>query len=245
MTEWPVGRKGWVLLVLTLVVAVVLFVASRTDAPASDPIWYAALSHEIAVDPSHVFSGQDTHPFVMRVGLTVPLALLYRLAGTSPLVTAVPMIGAALLVLVVAFAAASTLRARMLALLMAITSGPLLVNATELGVDLPCGALLALSVLCLHRREMHPRRWIVGAVVTWFAAFLVKETALWLLPVWIYVVVVDIRARGRRELVRAYAPALLIGGLLAVAYLAWLNSVWGTPFARLGGIDALHHQWSL
>jgi hypothetical protein len=231
--------------VLVLVVESALFLAARTDAPASDPIWYAALSHEIAVDPSHVFSGQDSHPFVMRIGLTVPLALLYRLAGTSPIVTAVPMIGAALLVLLVAFVAASTLRARMLALLMVLTSGPLLVNATELGVDLPCGALLALCVLCLHRRETHPRRWIVAAVVSWFAAFLVKETALWLLPVWIYVVVVDTRARGRRELVRSYAPALLTGGLLAGAYVVWCNSVWGTPFARFGGIDALHHQWSL
>jgi len=243
LAQPPVGRKGWVLLVLTLVVAAVLFIASRTDAPASDPIWYAAVSHEIAADPSHVFSGQESHPFIMRIGLTVPLALLYRIVGTTALVTAVPMICAALLVVLVAFAAASTLRARILALLLIMSSGALLVNATELGVDLPCGALLAVSVLCLHRRGT--RGWIVGAIVSWFAAFLVKETALWFLPVWIYVVVFDTRAHGGRALVRAYAPALITGGLLALLYLVWCNSVWGTPFARFTGIETLHHEWSL
>lgn len=89
--------------------------------------------------------------------------------------------------------------------------------------------------------------WLCAAVLTLFAAFLVKETAIWAAPIGVYAVVCDVRADGWKQVARVYAPVAGLGVCLLIAYLAWCAHVWDDPLARFRGIDALTHEhaWTL
>ena len=238
-------RRPWLALVLALVIETVIALVGQPDYILGDPLWYAAVANDVAHDFG-VFSPAEIHPFVMRVGLTVPVALFYKLFGVSTLVTNLYPLLAALGLIVVVYFAAPTPRAKLLGLVLAVFCTSLLSNATVLYADLPCATLMAAAVLCLARRD-RPRGawWIAGAAVATMAAFLVKETALWTGVVWLYVIVID--ARGDvRAAARRFAPGLAVGAVLAVGYLALCAYVWGSPLARFTGIDALtyEHTWT-
>ena len=241
-------RRPWIALVLALVAMCALFAVGQPDFVASDPLWYSAVAHQMSVAPASVFAAHDLHPFIMRVGLTGPLALIYALFGVSSSTTNLPALLAALAILGVIYAAMPTPRAKLVGLAVGVCSVPLLQNAMILNVDLPCAALMALTVLWLGYRD-RPRgaRWLAGAAAAWLAAFLVKEVAIWCAPVWIYAVVCDARALGRRALIRRYLPAVVTGAILGAAYLAFCAALWGDAFARAHGITALtdEHAWSL
>jgi hypothetical protein len=219
-------------LAVSLVVEVAIYWLGQGDFLATDPLWYADLAHHLAVDPSHAFV--SNHPFEMRVGLTVPLAILYRVFGASPFVTNLPCLFAALGIVAVAWAAPPTPRGKLFACVFAVTLLPLVHHAILLNVDLPAAALMAWSILLLSRRRFVP------AMVVWFAAFLVKETALWCAPVWIWFAV---RESGWRVLWRAAA----VGAALGIAYLVLCAVVWGDPLARFKGVEELtyEHKWAL
>jgi len=239
-------RRPWLALVLVLAAQVIVFVASQGDFVANDPLWYADIAHRIALDPAELFASADNHPFFMRIGLTVPLALLYRAFGVSTLVTDLPCLAAALGIVIVVYAAARTPRAKLLGMLFCLGCAPLMRGAGLLGPDLPCAALMACSILWLARRD-RPRGalWVVGAVVAWFAAFLVKEPALWCAPIWLYAIARDLRAAGARRTMRTFAPALAVGAALAAGYLVLCARVWGDPWARFAGVEHLDHTWQL
>jgi hypothetical protein len=227
---------------------VVVFVAAQGDFVASDPLWYADIAHRIALDAHQAFSTFSNHPFEMRVGLTLPLAGLYRLFGVSTAVSDLPSLFAALTILVVVYTAVDSPRARLLALLFAITCVPLLQEACMLNVDLPCAAAMACSLACLQRHAgAHGRRWLVGAMVWWFAAFLIKETALWLAPAWFAVIAFEWRAHGARSAMLRVAPSLAVGAVLGAVYLMVCAIVWHDALARFRGVEdlAFEHAWSL
>ncbi len=222
------------LLAVSLVVEVAIYWLGQGDFLATDPLWYADLAHGIAVDPGHAFAAPTNHPFEMRVGLTLPLAAMYRLFGVSPFVTNLPCLLAALGTVALAWAAPPTPRGKLIACAFAVTCVPLLHHAILLNVDLPAAALMAWSILLLSRRRFVP------AMVVWFAAFLVKETALWCAPVWIWFA---LRESGWRVLWRAAA----VGAALGIAYLVVCAVVWGDPLARFKGVQELtyEHKWAL
>jgi hypothetical protein len=241
-------ERPWLALLVAAIVYVALFLALQRDLSASDPLWYAARAHELAFHPARLFAAHNNYPFVMRLGLTGPIALAYRLFGVSTLTTNLPCLLAGLGTLGLAYAAPSTPRGKALAVLFALLCTPLVADAHELAPDLPCAAVMAASVLCLSRRA-RPRGpgWVAAAVAIWFAAFQIKEVALWLAPVWGYAVIGDLRHRGRRWVARTFAPALVLGAALAAGYLALCAALWGDPLARFHGIDdaASTHEWSL
>lgn len=240
--------RPWIVLGAALVVQAGLFFAVQRDLATADPLYYARYAHDLAFHPSELFAKRDDLVFVMRLGLTVPLALLYRMLGASLVVTNLPCLFAVLGIQAIAYAAASTPRAKLLAVLFALVCTPLLVDGRELTPDLPCGAVMALSILCLSRRD-RPRgaRWVLGAAVAWFAAFQVKEIAIWCAPIWAYAAIRDLRDHGGRWVVRTFAPAVGVGAALAAGYLALCAVLWGHPFARFTGIEdaAAVHSWSL
>lgn len=247
MLAWFLRRPACAL-ALALLVETALFAAAQGDFNASDPLAYAEKAREIAESPSTAFAVMSNHPFDMRIGLTVPLAGLYRVFGVALWVTNLPALLAALGVLWIVYAAAPTARAKLIGLGLGVACTPLLRQAMILNPDLPCAALMGCSILWLARRDgPHGARWAAGAMAVWFAAFLVKESALWVAPVWIYALVCDLRASGWRAAVRTFAPAILLGAALAAAYLALCAIVWRDPFARFAGVQALAHAhaWSL
>ncbi|MBA3451591.1 MAG: hypothetical protein H0T42_00680 [Deltaproteobacteria bacterium] len=224
-----------------MVAELIIIIASQGDFAASDPLWYADIAHHISLDAGEFFTSPPRHPFQMRVGLTLPLSLIYRVFGVSLLTTNLPSILAALGVMLVVYAAAPTPRAKLIGLVLVLACTPLVRHASMLNVDLPAAALMAGVTLFLARR------WVLLAMVTWFAAFLVKETGLWCAPLWIYVIVVDARATGLRTAARRYAPAFAVGAALAITYLVVCARIWGDPWARFAGIEELTdgHAWSM
>jgi hypothetical protein len=239
--------RPWVWLVIVLVVEAVILTLGQADFVASDPLWYADIAHRISVDPSAVFTPHEHHPFVMRIGLTIPLALLYLGLGVSTFVSNLPALLSALTIIIVVYLALETPRAKLVGLFFCLCSPALLHNGTILNIDLPSSALLAISILCLSRRDdRHGSAYIAGAMVSWFACFLVKETAVWAAPIWCYAMVVDLRKLGSWKAVQRYAPALVVGTALAGAYLVWCWLVFGSPWARFQGISDLtyEHTWS-
>lgn len=253
------SRRPWLGLVLALGIIAGVGVAGQGDFPASDPLWYAAVANRVAERGVAAFSPAEKHPFVMRVGLTVPVALAYRAFGVSKTSTNALAIAAALAITLVVFAAMGSPRQRWLAALACATCVPLLQQSALLNVDLPCAAWLALTTLALSKRD-GPRGglWLVVAMAAWFAAFLVKESALWLVPVWLYALVADLRAahpatewidvrEQRLWVVRRYAPAVGLGLALTAIYLVACARIWGSPLARFQGIDAItyEHTWTL
>lgn len=148
--RWPIRlllARPWLILALGLICEAAILAVTQIDFVVSDPLWYAHLSSYIADDPTAFFTNPEAHPFVMRVGLTLPLAGLYRLFGISAFVSVIPVMLAAIGILLVAYAAAPTPRAKLFAVLFVLTSTPVVRHATTLGVDLPCAALMAWSVL--------------------------------------------------------------------------------------------------
>jgi hypothetical protein len=233
------------LLAIAVVVQVAVFVLVPRDSPTDDPLAYAENAHAIATDAPGYFTQARTHPFAMRLGLTVPLAAIYRTVGAGPLSTHVLSLFASIAILAAVHAAAPTVRAKCCGIGFAACSLVVATRGAMLDVDLLCGAVIAWMLVMLGRRDRSVW-WTVGAVVAWFYAFLVKETALWFAPVWLYVVAVDLRARGWRASARAYAGPVAVGVALAAAYLAVCAAVWHDPLARFTGIDQLagQHRWT-
>ena len=235
-----------------LLLAITLFVASfslgQQDMPPDDPLYYAEYAHDIAADPHAAFTDPSTYPWNMRIGLTLPIAGAYRAFGVSRATTNVPCLLATLAILLVAFAAVSTPRAKWLVVVFAATCSPLLRHGATLNADLPCGALLACSILALSRRD-GPRGSLAVAlgIAAWFWAFLVKETAIWAIPIWVYAIVVDLRSTPLRAVIARYAPGIALGVVLAAGYLALCAAVWGDPLARFHGIQELTfaHGWTM
>jgi hypothetical protein len=235
-------------LVLALAFFIVSFGLGQQDMAPDDPLYYAEYAHEIAADPHAAFSEPSTYPWNMRIGLTVPMAGFYRAFGVSRATTNLPCLLATLAILLVAFAAVSTPRAKWLVVLFAVTCAPLIRHGAMLNADLPCGALIACSILALSRRD-GPRGSLVVALAigAWFWAFLVKETAIWCVPIWIYAIVVDLRTATPRTVLARYAPGIALGVVLTAGYLALCAAVWGDPFARFRGIQELTyaHGWTM
>lgn len=239
-------RRPWIGLLVVLVTYVARWLVLQYDLHASDPLWYAEVANDLAFHTSGLFAQHNTYPFVMRLGVTVPIALAYRVVGVSTFVTNLPCLIAGVSIIAISYAAVETPRTKWLAMGFCLVCTPLWLDGRELTPDLPCGAAMALSILCLARRG-RPRGagWLVAAVVIWFLAFQIKEIAIWCAPVWAYAVLCDLRDRGGKATLRSFAPAAVVGVVLAVGYMALCALLWLSPLARFHGIDPLKHAWAL
>ena len=236
-----------VLLMLAIALAIGLFAIAQGDAPRGDPLAYAEHAHAIATDAAAYFREPTNHPFAMRIGVTLPLAVIYRALGVSTWTTNLPCLIAAIVTLLVVYAAAPSDRAKRAGLAFTASSTALVLHGGQLNADLLCGAATAVSLLLLSRRDRSGSAWwVAGAVAVWFCAFLIKETTIWFAPAWIYAIAVDVHAIGWRRGARRFAPALGLGLALGVMYLAACAHVWGDPVARITGINAIagDHHWT-
>lgn len=240
--------RPWLALIAALAVHTALWLAAQDDLSPFDPLWYADSAGKLAFHAGALFVPHNGSPFATRLGLLAPIALAYRLVGVSALATNLPCLLAGLGVHAIAYAAVPTPRGKLLAVLFAATCTPLLVDAHDLNPDLPCAAMMGASLLCLTRRD-RPRgaAWLVAAAVLWFAAFQVKEVAVWCAPAWIYAAIRDLRDRGSRWAVHAFGPAVGVGAGLAAGYLVFCAVLWRDPLVRFHGIENMagQHGWEL
>jgi hypothetical protein len=239
-------KRPWLWLAGGLAIVAAVLVAGQGDFVASDPLWYADISHTVAHGGWGVFSPAEVHPFVMRVGLTLPLAMIFKVFGVSTLTANLPALLSGLACILLAYLAVETPRAKLLAVFFTVTCGALMRQSVLLNIDLPCATLLGYSVLFMSRRD-RGAVWLVAAIVTVVIAFLVKETAVWCAPIWLWAFVVDARDLGLSRALRRYLPALVIGVVLIATYLAVCAKVWGDPLARFHGIEEVssEHAWTL
>lgn len=187
-----------------------------------------------------------------RLGLVLPLAFIYRVAGLGILTThLLPLLAALGVILTVAWAVPGP-RARVFGAILALTCVPLLHASTRLYPDIMAAALMAVAVQLLVSREPDasggPRRGrpVLLALVL-LVAFLAKLTAYWALPMLLLVFVLDSRRPGfRAELRRFYAPMLAAMLFLGVAYLIVCEALWDDPLARLRAVAGVagNHRWS-
>jgi hypothetical protein len=241
-------RELWPL-ALALLALVTLWARYPHGFEASDPWVYAHYAHMLR-DGSY-FAYPDNHPFMQRIGLLLPLAAVELLWGVTPRSShAVPLLAAAGILICVWYALPDR-RSRCFALLIAVTSGPLLSATTNLYPDLLAAALMNVSLLLLFQRSgREPGRlaWYGAAgALFWFSAFLAKESACWALPIWLACACADLRARRWCLLKGFYLPAGLAGLALGGLYLYGSQLVFGDPLARFIGVEAIadQHTWAI
>lgn len=238
---------------LVLLSAAALFAAMWAFYPqefvASDPWAYSSRAYAI-------LTGLDfgpNHPFSHRLAVTLPTALFYGVLGVNIWTTDLWPLCASLLIIAVIWTALPTAWSKIIGALLCVTSVALIHASTALLPDIIAGALMAASALLLfrRRRQLTARRWTwtfaCAPVLLAFLAFEAKESAYWLLPLWIAAVWSDSRdAEWPRMWRRFYVPALLTGVVLGGAYLAFCAFVWGSAFARLSAIQSLtgQHLWA-
>jgi len=235
-------------LVLVLVVLAGLWIFCPQELIASDPLAYAQRAFAVAHD--HDFGVGDV--FDQRIGVTVPVALLYSALGVGIRSTNLWPLAAMLTIALVVCLALPDERSRIAGALLCLTSVPLFSSSLALYPDVIAAAFMAASSLILSERVLWLDRRVgflapITAVMLLFLAFLAKESAYWVLPLWIGAWIVDARAPDAAiRMRRFHLPALVTGVVLGALYLAFCRAAWGHPFARLATLQALtgHHLWS-
>ena len=220
---------------------------------ASDPWFYAREAFRLARGKL-VLEADRGHPFPHRLGLILPIAGLYRALGVSERTTLVFPLASAIALYAVVYFSVRTKLARILAVGLALMCIPVLRATTELGSDLTVTPWMALAALMLSRRSLggpdasllrlHAVRGAVAATAL-TAAFLTKETALWLAPVVVAVVVRDARAKQLHGLRVFYGCFFGLLVLYAGVYLWACGRAWGDPLVRFHSIEhvAPMHLW--
>lgn len=237
-----------------LLVSCVLYVVLWSVGPqrfiASDPLSYSRLAFQLA--EGDFFDQPANDVFCHRLGVLVPVSLLYRVFGVHLITTNLWPLCAALIVLVVVWCAARSTAAKASAVLLAFATIPLFEASISLYPDIIATAFMALSTLALACRSRVIGSWFIQillptvAVASLFLAFLAKLSAYWVLPLWLLAFVADYRERNFDLLRRFYVPVAVIGIGLGLSYLVMCEFLWGDPLARFRVIQELtgKHTWS-
>jgi len=217
----------------------------------SDPWQYARHAYLVATG---TYFKTLTVPdvFGQRLGVFVPVALVYVLLGVTPHSTALVPLLAGLATLLVVWQALPN-AAALPGVVWTVTCVPLLRGTIELYPDLIATAFMMISTLMLARRLEAPNRHSTQllragvGVACWFAAMLAKESAYWVLPLWAGAALVDAVRRRGPTLKWFHAPAILFGLLLTAAYLGFCSHFFGDALSRVHSVDALtgQHVWSI
>ena len=187
-----------------------------------------------------------THPFSQRFGVTVPAAGLFRLFGVSWVTATLWPLFCSLGTIALVHGAAARAAGRRAALAAALLLAINLVQvryASRLLPDVVVSALMLAAAVAIERgraaarRAPGPRGFASALLV--LAALLSKETAVWLGPLFLGLLVYDLLRGKNRRLWTAFSAALL-AGLLALggAYAAFT----GDALYRLQGIESVHNE---
>lgn len=243
----PAGRRDAIYLAATMAAFVALWLGYPHQFNASDP-WSYSLRADYFMRHGvfgHVFNGLP-ETFDFRLGVILPVALIYKIFGVTILTTHLYPLCAALALIAIVWLALPGRKARLFGLALCLTSVPLFDGAVDLYPDLIAAAWMAASVALLDARTGNAVRagsWSlvpVLAVACAFCAFLAKESAYWVLPVWLFVSVRDMLS-GEAGLLwrRFYLPAIGTGVGLGMLYFLFNAVVWGDPRAQFQTIAAV------
>lgn len=237
--------KTWLILVLLVYVA--FWFVYPQEFIASDPGAYSSRAFTIIQN----FSFGNGDVFDQRLGVTIPVALFYSTLGVNILTTNLWPLLAALLVIVTVWLALPDNKSKIVGALLCLTSIPLFQSSIALYPDIIAAAFMASSSLILFNRDKFTQSGKAGllapfaAVSLLFIAFLAKESAYWVLPLWAVALSADLKAKNGL-LHGFHLPAILAGIFLGGIYLVFCKVIWGDPLARFHSIQALtgQHLWS-
>jgi hypothetical protein len=239
--------KTWLILVLLVYTA--FWLMYPQEFIASDPNAYS--SRAFAISQNLDFGSNDV--FNHRLGITLPVAFFYSILGVNILTTNLWPLLAALLIIVIVWLSLPDKQSRIIGAVLCLTSIPLFESSIALYPDIIAAAFMAASSLVLFNRKKFiatSKAWLltpIAAVSLLFIAFLAKESAYWVLPLWILALLSDLRDEDKNVLLRQFhLPAILTGVFLGVTYLVFCDITWSDPLARFHSIQALtgQHLWS-
>lgn len=241
-------RKQSLYLAASLVTFTALWLVFPHGFVASDPWTYSRRA--FAIQSAWDFGAGDV--FNHRLGIILPTAAIYSVFGVGVLSTNAWPLVTCLLIIAIVWSSLPTTETKLLGAAFCIMGEALITQGTELLPDGAAGALMALSVWALvNRKEVWATRSFPTAaalsVCSLFVAFLAKESAYWVLPVWLWTAAADLRSEHRAQLwSRFYAPSAAIGCALAAVYLVFCQTVWGDALSRVRAIEVLagQHLWS-
>lgn len=214
---------------------------------SSDPALYAYRAHQIGE-----FSDfGDGIVFDHRWGVVLPVAFIYKIFGINIMTTHVWSLLAVLLIFITVWFALPTKKSRIIGLVLCFFSSPLLLASATLLPDVIASAFMAFATMLLFKRQkaVRSRYWLLLSILTaltLFMAFLSKLSVYWILPLWIFYFVRDLRIKEIGVFKRFYLPLLIMGFFLSLAYFISCNYIWGDPLARFRTVQELtgHHLWS-
>lgn len=237
-------RDGAVLL-LAAALHASLLVWLQLGYGGSDDLGYAKVANSILQGAYSI----EPHPFSQRYLVTVPLAVVFYLFGVAPenlvLWPLLCSIGSLFLVFGLALRLFGRQSAWVALFLFLVSSAQLrycgyLTPDPILAFWLVAGVFLI--VIAREESCRSPRLLGAGAAVSFLMAFLAKETAIWVGPFLLFLLLVDVRRRRSLPFWQGFLPAalLLVFGYLASYY--WLT---GNALGRLESVSAHNEsQWS-
>lgn len=242
------GASGlW--LAVVLVLFGLLWVGAEKELGVSDPAAYARQAYWIA---SGTFAENSTyHPFSQRLGMVAPIGLFYGLFGVNLFAAFFWPLCAAIVIICVVWSALSTPTARIVSLVLCLGSWPLFHATLLLFPDLIAAAFMALAALFLSWRARTGSNGVRGSLLpvsmalSLFVALLAKLSAVWLLPFWLGVLIVDLCRADRSLAWRFHLPALATAVVLGASYLLACQILWDNPLARFRGLERIaeQHGW--
>jgi len=213
----------------------------------SDPWAYSSRAFQIGQD----FNFGSGHVFDHRLGLTIPVAIFYKLFGISMLTTNLWPLMAVIIIFITVWFALPDSKSKLIGLILCFFSVPFLKASTTLFPDIIATAFMASSSLLLFKREkiVLSKYWLFLSILTivfLFVSFLAKESAYWIIPLWIIYFINDLKEKNNNLLKRFYLPIFLICVLLGFLYLIMNYYIWGSPLARFESVQSLtgKHLWS-
>lgn len=246
---WHGCGPAWVWLLLVLLLYFTLWIVCPQEFSASDPWSYSKRAYAISQD----FNFYSSHVFSHRLGVTIPVAFFYSVFGVNIITTNLWSLCAALITIMTVWLALPDDKSKILGAILCLTSVPLFNSSVVLYPDMISGAFMASSSLVLFNRWrliQSRRTWMLASLVAvsfLFLAFLAKESAYWVLPLWAWALFSDFKEKDRNVLIRRfYLPALGTGIFLGIMYLVFCQLTWGDPLARFKSIQELTgiHLWS-
>lgn len=208
---------------------------------------YARIAHELEQGTFEL----APHPFSQRFGVTFPTAISYRLFGVNPISTTLWPLLCSLASIVIVFTATARFFGGRTAAIAAVLLTFNVVEAryaSRLVPDLIVSTLMLATAALVHAgrySDSRTRQLLTGAAtaLTLSLAVLAKETAIWIVPFLVLMMVGDLVRRRSRYMWAAVAVCgLLWMGVILFAY----DQATGDALYRLSGIETTHNarSWS-
>lgn len=242
------------LLIVLMSAYVGLWASYPQEIIASDPLIYSRNAYSLSIDASSYLNNPASkRVFGHRLGVSVPVAFIYKVLGVNIYTTNLWPLCAVLLIFVGVYAALPTAKSKAFGVCFCFGSIMLFKSSIALYPDIICSALMFLATIFLfYRKRAEHSGWLqygtpILAMTFLFFAFLAKESAYWALPIWFYALGIDIKNKDYGVLKRFYVPAIATGLVLGIAYLLFCYAIWDDCLARLRAVEAVSgkHAWLL